>query len=179
VWLVAHDSTCQINIMFTGVYDLTIDDKNRLSIPSGLRGSMDPDKQGADFYLAPGEREHTLELFPDKYYRKYVDELHRALTDSPEAADFELFFTSMSALLEIDKQGRVLLPQQQIQFAGIGRQVTLLGNRDRLVLLNRENGQSFVQSTWPRYREMKQAAKRRDVPAAGGAVTPEGPGARS
>jgi MraZ protein len=165
--------------MFTGVHDLTIDDKNRLSIPSGLRACMDPDIQGANFYLAPGEREHTLELFPDKYYRKYVDELHRALTDSPEAADFELFFTSMSAHLEIDKQGRVLLPQQQLQYAGISRQVTLLGNRDRLVLLNRDSGQTFVQSTWPRYREMKQAAKRKDGPAVSGAVTSEGSGPRA
>ena len=164
--------------MFIGVHELTIDDKNRLSIPSGLRASMDPDKQGVHFYLAPGEREHTLELFPDKYYTKYVEKLHRALTDSPEAADFELFFTSMSALLEVDKQGRVLLPQQQLQFAGIGRQVTLLGNRDRLVLQNREHAQSFVQDTWSRYREMKQAAKRKDLPAAGGVATPERPSTR-
>jgi MraZ protein len=158
--------------MFIGVHELTIDDKNRLSIPSGLRASMDPEKQGLDFYLAPGEREQTLELFPDKYYRKYVEKLHEALTDSPEAADFELFFTSMSALLEVDKQGRVLLPQQQLQLAGIGRQVTLLGNRDRLVLLNRENGQAFVQTTWPKYRDMKQVAKRRDLPGLGGLGTP-------
>jgi len=90
-----------------------------------------------------------------------VEKLHKALTDSPEAADFELFFTSMSALLEVDKQGRVLLPQQQLQLAGIGRQVTLLGNRDRLVLLNRENGQTFVQEMWAKYRQMKLAAKRK------------------
>lgn len=147
--------------MFTGVHELNIDDKHRLSIPASLRASMDPERDGANFYLAPGERERTLELFPERYFPKYVDELHASLTDSPEAADFELFFVSMSALVEVDKQGRVLLPQHQLQLAGIGRQVVLMGNRDRLVLRNREEAQSFIVDTWSRYIDMKRAAKRR------------------
>lgn len=147
--------------MFTGVHELTIDDKNRMSIPAGIRAGMDPEKQGTHFYVAPGQREQSLELFPDKYYSEYVERMHRALVDSPEADDVELFFTSMSALVEVDKQGRVLLPQQQLQLAGIGRQVTMLGDRDRLILVNRENGAAFVQEMWAKYRHMRQAVKRR------------------
>ena len=165
--------------MFTGVHELSVDEKNRLSIPTGLRASMDPEKHGVHFYLAPGEREHTLELFPEKYYPKYVEKLHETLADSPEAADFELFFTAMSTLLEVDKQGRILLPQHLLQFATIGRQVLLMGSRDRLVLANREGGQSFVQDMWPKYRDMKQAAKRKAMSVEGTAPAQGGLGVRS
>jgi MraZ protein len=160
--------------MFIGFHELTVDDKNRLSIPSIYRAAVDPQGYGALFYLAPGEREHTLELFPKDYFSGYVERLQATLTDSPEADDFELFFLSMCALLEIDKAGRALLPQYQLQLAGIGRQVVLAGRGDRLVLCNRDEGHSFNTQTWSKYRALKQKARKgASAPGNAGAGGPE------
>lgn len=148
-----------------GFHELTIDDKNRLSIPASIRSSMDVEKDGAFFYLAPGERENTLDLFPEKYFPEYVERLHQSLKRNKDAADFETFFLSMSAPLEMDKQGRVLLPQQHLQYAGMGRQIMLTGNRDRLVMWNREEGQRFIQRTWGKYIELMRLAQRGDEPS--------------
>ena len=66
-------------MLFTGTYDLTIDNKNRLSIPAGIRSAMDPKKDGTGFYLVPGSRRGTLGLYGDRYYEAYSEQYHASL----------------------------------------------------------------------------------------------------
>ena len=122
-------------------------------------GSADPDAEKVRFYLAPGEKDNTLELFAEDYFPDYVEKMHARLGLSDDAKDFETFFLSVSAHLEVDKQGRVLLPQQQLQSAGIGKHIVLLAARDRLIMMNREEGRKFIDKGWSTYRKMREVAE--------------------
>lgn len=152
-------------MLYTGTYELTIDSKNRLSIPANIRAVMEPVKDGTGFYLVPGSRRGTLSLFADKYYERYSEQYHAGLSPlAQEKEDFEDLYYAMSVLLDIDKQGRVVLAQRLLDFAGISGQVTLTGARDHLVLWNRADHQAFMQQHQHEYPELLRRA-RQQTPA--------------
>lgn len=146
-------------MIFTGTYELTVDPKNRLSIPANARSAMDPEKDGTRFYLVPGGRKGTLALYADRYFERYAEQCHSLLQDTDEKEDFEQVFYSMATLLEIDKQGRVVLPQRIVEHAGIGKKVTLAGRRDHLVIWNREKFKEFLEENWDRYPDLLRQAR--------------------
>lgn len=152
-------------MLYTGTYDLTIDSKNRLSIPSSIRGGMDPKKDGTRFYLVPGNRRGTLALFGDRYYEAYSERCHASLAPGEEQEDFVNLFYAMASLLEVDKQGRVVLPQRLLDFAGVSGPVTLTGARDHLVIWNRGDYEAFMNSTAPRYPDLLRRAQQQSTAA--------------
>lgn len=151
-------------MLFTGTYELTIDNKNRLSIPASIRSGMDPKKDGTRFYLVPGSRRGTLSLYGDRYYEAYSEQYHASLPPAQEKEDFEDLFYSVASVLDCDKQGRVVLPQRLLDFASISGAVTLTGARDHLVLWNREQHQEFMQENQQRYQDILRRAQQQKPP---------------
>jgi MraZ protein len=131
-------------MLFTGTYECSIDSKNRLSIPANIRANMDPEVDGTRFYLVPGHRARVLNLYADKYFERNAGQMPLAIAPGQERADFRDVFFGLATLLDVDKQGRVVLPQRLLNFAHIGKQVTLSGSMDRLVLWNREPCDEFM-----------------------------------
>jgi|WetSurMetagenome_2_1015567.scaffolds.fasta_scaffold339956_1 MraZ protein len=146
-------------MIYTGTYELAVDPKNRLSIPANIRAQMDPEKDGMRFYLVPGTRRRTLALYAENYFERYAETYHASLSDNDAKEDFEQVFYAMATLLDIDKQGRVVLPQRVMDFAGIGRKVTMAGQRDHLVIWNRERFDEFLEENWSRYPDLLQQAR--------------------
>jgi len=146
-------------MLFTGIYELTIDPKNRLSIPAGIRAAMDPRQDGTRLYLVPGDRKGTLSLYGDVYFERFVERRHAAVKRTKQRRDFEAVFYSMATPLEIDKQGRVVLPQRWLDFVGFGREVTLTGTRDHLSLWNRTDYDAFMKDKWDEYANLLDEAE--------------------
>jgi len=146
-------------MIFTGTFELGVDPKNRLSIPAAVRSAMDPERDGTRFYLVPGRRKGTLGLYADRYFECYAEQYHSSLQATEEKEDFETIFYSMATPVDIDKQGRVVLPQRILDYAGIGKKVTLAGRRDHLVLWNREEFQAFMDKNWDRYPDLLRQAQ--------------------
>ncbi|MCL2329689.1 MAG: hypothetical protein FWC56_00120 [Phycisphaerae bacterium] len=151
-------------MLYTGTYELTIDAKNRLCIPANIRSGMDAEKDGTTFYLVPGNRQGTLSLFADKYYERYSEQYHASLTPlAQEKEDFEELFYAMSVLLEVDKQGRVVLAQRLLDFAGLSGPVTLTGARDHLVLWSRADHETFIQQRQHEYADLLRRARQQTM----------------
>jgi len=146
-------------MIFTGTYDLMIDPKNRLSIPASIRASMDPDKDGTRFYLVPGSPKSTLSLYADRYFERYAEQYHASLDPNEDREKFEQVFYSMATLLDIDKQGRVVLPQWILDRVDLGKQVTMTGSRDHLVIWKRAEFQAFMNQNWDRYPDLLRVAR--------------------
>lgn len=146
-------------MIYTGTYELTVDPKHRLSIPAQIRSEMDAEADGSRFYLVPGERKGTLSLYADKYFERYAERYHSSLMPNEEKENFEAIFYSMASLLDIDKQGRVVLPQRLLGFVGLKKQVTMTGARDHLVLWNRDEYAAFMEDNWSRYKDLLKQAQ--------------------
>jgi MraZ protein len=141
-------------MVITDRHDHVIDDKNRLSIPSQIRNAMDPERDGAGFYLVPEGR--YLQLIPEKLFERYADQTPTGLMPSAEVAKARRFLYSMSSKLDPDKQGRVIIPDRfmkdskspdPLAQALLEREVTLVGNGDRIELWNRSDYIAHMRET--------------------------------
>lgn len=141
------------HLVLYGNYELTVDDKNRILVPSEVRKKLEPDRDGEAFFLVTG-RDGRLWLYPERYYEQLVSREPTELTPSEDTLAFDRMMLGLATRVEWDKQGRVLLPDRALKRAGIGKDVTLVGARDHLELWNR--------SDWDAAREQLEA-RRADV----------------
>jgi MraZ protein len=131
-------------MVITDRYDHVIDDKGRLAIPSQIRNAMDPQEDGSGFYLVPEKR--YLQLIPEKLFKRLASHVTAGLAISPDLAEVRRSIFANATYLEPDKQGRVIIPdhfmvdspkQSPFTQVKLQREVTLVGNNDRLELWNR------------------------------------------
>ena len=125
----------------TGEYRHTLDSKGRLFIPAKLR-----DELGDVFFL-------TLSM--DRCLCAYSAENWQALSDKVSAMPYvkqrkmrPLF--AHAARCELDGQGRALIPQNLREFAGLEKNVTVVGCNNHAELWNSESwSQIYAEETMP------------------------------
>ena len=134
-------------LLLIGEFELTIDAKHRLSIPSALRESIDPDHDGEDFILVLGAERHLC-LYPGQYYRRMLGKLKRSPLPTRQQRKLDLFF-AMARRLKPDSQGRVVLPEKSMQRAAVSNRVTLVGRLDHIEIWPREEWDTYVAGRLP------------------------------
>lgn|GEM_PF-269784 len=135
-----------MSMVITDRYDHSIDEKNRLAIPSQVRNAMDTTIDGNAFYIVPAGR--YLELIPEKLFTQLAGAANAGLAVSPEVARVRRLIFASASRLDMDKAGRVVIPDRfmadsknrdPFSDAMLGRDVTLVGANDRLELWNRND----------------------------------------
>jgi len=121
-----------------GEYELSIDEKNRMLIPSEIRRQIDPEHDGEAFFLVVGVNRVPW-LYPERYYEELVSRKPAELTPDQDALARDQLFFAMASRMEWDKQGRLLFPEKTLRRTGLGKEVTLIGVRDHLELWNTSN----------------------------------------
>ncbi len=138
-------------MFLAGTYELTIDAKNRLSIPFAVRRDLTEETDGHAFWLMPGRRPGTLTLIPKKHFEQLRAQRPDDESLSEEAFAYRQWEDSQSVLLDPDGQGRVLIPERLLKAVGIEKDVALVGRGDRLELWNRGRYESFAGEMWADY----------------------------
>lgn len=154
-WIESH---MQHAVLY-GEHELTIDDKNRLLVPSEIRKSLNPERDGEAFFLVIGPN-RKLWFYPERYYEYLVSQGRQELTPDEDLLAFNQFHFAMASRLELDKQARVLLPEKALRRTGTGREVTLIGARDHLELWNRDEWERRFEELMARSAEVMLRAKR-------------------
>lgn len=124
--------------IFVGEHELVIDEKNRLLIPSEVRRSLVPDRDGSAFYIVIGSNRKPW-LYPEKYYESLVSERRQGLEPNRSTVAFGLKQFGMASIVEWDKSWRLLIPDKTLSRTGTGKQITLVGTGDHLQIWNRED----------------------------------------
>ena len=145
-------------MFFVGLYELTIDAKNRLSIPHPIRSKMNSDADGRSFYVLPGRRRNILAVYPERYFERMRHEVVPEPTLSSHGNDWRQFEFAQCALIDPDTQGRILIPERLLTRSGIGSKVTLIGVQDHLEIWNREAFDAFQDSCWNDYESGRTTA---------------------
>ena len=145
-------------LVLHGWFELTIDDKNRMLIPSEVRRKVDPERDGTAFYVIIGDS-GRLFLYPERYYEQLVSRDPRELTPDEDTLAYDRLNLGMADCVEWDKQGRVLLPDRMLKDAGLGREVTLVGVRDHLELWDRSEWEAERKRLEARRAELSLKAR--------------------
>lgn len=118
--------------MFMGEYNHTIDAKGRLIIPAKFRELL-----GTEFVLTRG-LDGCLFIYPVDEWKAFEQKLRALPLTNKNARTFSRFFVAGAAMCELDRQGRVLLPQTLREFAGLEKDVVLTGNLDRIEVWSKD-----------------------------------------
>ena len=140
-------------LLLFGEYELTIDDKNRLLIPSEIRKQLDAERDGDGFFLVTGVNKRPW-LYVERLYEQLASRRDSQLTPLRDANDFDLLHFGKTTKLELDKQGRVLIPDKVMKKIDVGRDVILIGGRDHLELWNRKDWELHSQELEERRGEL-------------------------
>jgi MraZ protein len=117
-----------MRLIFTGDYSHTLDDRGRLAIPAKMR-----EKLGSVVWVTGGW-DKCLVLYPDSTWESMTEELSKLPPpwEARRARDLQRFFYSRAAECEIDRQGRILIPANLRQDAGITGNVAIVGAGDSI-----------------------------------------------
>lgn len=118
--------------MFMGEYNHSIDTKGRLIIPSRFREEL-----GDDFVVTRG-LDYCLFVFPNSEWLAFEEKLKALPLTNKSARQFARFFVAGATPCELDKQGRILLPQTLRGFAGLEKDVVFTGMLNHIEIWSKD-----------------------------------------
>ena len=114
-----------LNISFTGEYNNSIDQKNRLSIPAKYRKALSPVNNGT-FVLTRGF-DKCLVLYPLDEWKKVELQLGSLSSIKIKNRSFVRSIVRCAVHLKYDSQGRIAIPENLLKYAKIDKNVTIIG----------------------------------------------------
>ena len=123
--------------MFIGEYQHAIDSKNRMIIPSKFREEL-----GEKFVLTKG-LDGCLYVYPMSEWKVLEEKLKTLPLTNKDARAFVRFFFSGANEIDVDKQGRALIPQNLLEYAKIEKDIVSIGVLARIEI--------WSKATWEEY----------------------------
>lgn len=108
---------------FLGEFDCKLDNKGRMMIPAGLKKQL-PEAEQEGLVINRGFERHLV-IYTRKEWNKIVDDLSKLNQYEKRTREFIRYFTRGATELTLDATGRVLLPKALTEYAGIGSDVVL------------------------------------------------------
>jgi MraZ protein len=109
--------------MFRGRYQHTIDPKGRLSVPARFRDAL----AQYDGALVVVPIDHCLEVYPLEEWQRLETKLGEQSRFNQEVRDLGRRYISRAKDVELDTAGRILIPPDVRDQAGLSKEVTLVG----------------------------------------------------
>ncbi|MBU5590801.1 division/cell wall cluster transcriptional repressor MraZ [Clostridium sp. MSJ-4] len=126
--------------MFIGEYQHALDNKNRIIVPSKFRETL-----GSKFVITKG-LDGCLYIYTIDEWSALEEKLRKLPLTSKDARAFVRFFFSGANELELDKQGRALIPQNLIEYANIKKEIISIGVMSRIEIWSKENWEEYNNS---------------------------------
>ncbi len=117
--------------MFMSEYSHSLDAKGRLIIPSKFREQL-----GQTFVVTKG-LDGCLYIYASEEWEAFERKLSALPLINKEARRFARFFLAGASAVELDSHGRILLPPHLREFAGLERDVVLVGVGTRIEIWNK------------------------------------------
>ena len=110
--------------MFTGEYRHNLDNKGRVILPIHLRQT---DKNNSSFVMTVG-LDHCIAVYPQDIWEHNIqNELNQLDWNDPSGRILQRQMYANATQSEPDRQGRIFIPQSLRQYAGIQRDVIIIG----------------------------------------------------
>jgi MraZ protein len=119
-----------------GEYLLTVDEKNRLLVPAEVRRFFDVETNGSELFVVIGQNRKPW-IYHGTVYAGLADAEKPELAPDANSLAFDQMYYSMATPVEMDKAGRMLVPQHIKRRTKLETEITMIGVKDHLELWNR------------------------------------------
>lgn len=117
--------------MFSGEFKHAIDSKNRLVIPNKFRVFITDERDKKGFFVVAGvTRDRCLQLYTLSEWKKVMEKVRRDADKKPDPVQHIRFVSSRGEFSPIDQQHRLVIPQKLLNYAGIEKDVLMIGTMD-------------------------------------------------
>lgn len=149
-------------IVLCGEYEVTLDEKNRILIPSEIRKLFKAD-DGNALVLVMGINRVPW-MYPERYYHSLASQAPAQLIPDPDQHAFDQATFAMATRLEWDGQGRVLIPDRTMRRVKLQKSLAMIGVRDHLELWPRDAWEERYRHLDEARTEIARLAKRASQP---------------
>lgn len=134
----------EVKRLLIGEYEHSIDTKGRLIMPSKLKEDI-----GEKFVVTKG-LDGCLFVYSQTEWKTFEDKLRAFPLTNKDARALVRFFLAGAMECEIDKQGRFLIPGNLREFAGLEKEVVVIGVLDKIEIWSKDK--------WLKYSEEENSS---------------------
>ena len=139
--------------MFIGSFTYSVDSKGRVAIPAKLRKYLNPEANNT-FVLTRGTGKY-IDLYPMDYWKQLTEEKLNSLNYfDPQQMRFIRMFLQEAVEDNLDSQSRILIPKKLLQYAGIEKEVLILGAIKKIEIWNPEIYKRYLEESDISYEEI-------------------------
>lgn len=136
--------------MFMGEYQHTIDEKGRMIIPSKFREAL-----GSNFVVTRG-LDQCLFVYPRSEWEVLEQKLKTLPLMKSDARAFTRFFFSGATECELDKQGRVNIPNNLLQYSKLDKECVVLGVSNRVEIWSKDIWENYFDQSEESFNEIAE-----------------------
>jgi MraZ protein len=117
-------------IRFLGEYEATLDAKGRFLFPVGFKRQL-PQEESQRFVINRGFKKN-LNLYPVQNWDQLFDQIEQTSEFDPTVREFLDYFLNGATFIESDSAGRLLIPPNLKEQAGLERDIVLVAKIKRI-----------------------------------------------
>ena len=134
-----NDHKKEVKWLLIGEYEHSIDTKGRLIMPSKLKEDI-----GEKFVVTKG-LDGCLFVYSQAEWKSFEDKLRTFPLTNKDARALVRFFLAGAMECEIDKQGRFLIPANLREFAGLEKEVVVIGVLNKIEIWSKDKWLKYSQ----------------------------------
>lgn len=129
--------------MFRGINTITIDTKGRMAIPTRYRSTLGGDDEKIPLVVTIDTEETCLLLYTAAQWQIIEDNLQKLPSFNAAARRIQRLLIGHATDVEVDSNGRVLLPTVLRQYARLEKDVVMIGQGNKFEVWNKELWESM------------------------------------
>lgn len=136
--------------MFMGEYQHNIDIKGRMIVPAKFREAL-----GESFVLTRG-LDQCLFAYPMEEWKLLEEKLKKLPLTKKDARSFTRFFFSGAVECEVDKQGRINIPQTLRSYSKLDKECVVIGVSNRIEVWSKEAWEGYLSESEESFAEIAE-----------------------
>ena len=131
-------------MIFRGTFEHALDAKHRLTVPSKFRAALSGGVVIAASFETTAQAPRSLAIWTTEGYDRYTREAFEDVSPlAPKARDLKRFFFNFSHDTELDSANRVMIPPALMEYAGLGKDVVVVGSGECLEVFDRDKYEGY------------------------------------
>ena len=132
---------------FLGEYEATLDPKGRFLLPAGVKKQL-PEGENTQFVINRG-LEKCLTLYPMASWNPIFERISQLNDFDPKVREFRRFFLNGAISLELDTAGRILIPKNLMEHAGLEKDIVLVSAVNKIEIWSKSTYQQLFDTLSP------------------------------
>ena len=132
---------------FLGEYEVTLDAKGRFLLPVGFKKQLP--EEGANLFVVSRGIEKCLSLYPLQSWEPIFSDISKLNDFDPKVREFRRYFLNGATNVELDSAGRLLVPKNLAEYAGLGKDIVLVAAVNKIEIWDKTKYTEFFESFSP------------------------------